>query len=71
MARRQRIAPKLVKCPGKFVKVIIASVREEKALSKPKFDLRDRLIRIRFERDTALCEHFNRDVGLLDLNFEK
>jgi hypothetical protein len=32
---------------------------------KTELDLGDRLVCIRVERDPALCEHHNRDVGIL------
>ena len=40
-------------------------------LSKPKLDLCGRLVRSRVERDPALCESLNGDVGSLDPNFGK
>ena len=43
----------------------------KRPLSKPKLHLGSRLVRIRVERDLALCELLNGDVGSLDPNFGK
>ena len=66
-----RRAPKLVECPEKFVKVLLASIRKDELLSKHKLDLCDRLVSTRVERDLALCKHLNGDIVSFNPNFEK